>query len=337
MPLSRQKQKVYIGMRVNKNIYNDQGTLIVPNMRVLTHKEVQLLTRQGVTLSDQDVEPVRLAYLIESTIREVRELFAFAKQTDRIPYEDVQSKIMPIILSMSTHPNLNQILFYLEVHDEYVYRHSIAVALLSKLIGKARGFDDQQTLELMTAGFLHDIGKSRVPGAILNKPGKLTDEEFAIVKEHTLHGFEILKNSEGLPERHAYVALQHHEREDGSGYPFGLKADQIDVYSKIVAVADVFHAMVSNRVYKSSLPLYQVLKELSDNVYGTLEPAITLSFLKRIMDMLIGNEVVLSDGREGKIVMVSAQDPVRPIVEVEGEYIDLSKRRDIKLDKIVSE
>jgi putative nucleotidyltransferase with HDIG domain len=324
-------------MRVNKNIYNDQGTLIVPIMRVLTDKEVQLLNRQGVTLSDQDVEPVSLVHLVESTIREVRELFMFAKQTDRIPYEDVQSKIIPVILFMSNHPNLNQILFYLEVHDEYVYRHSIAVALLSKLIGKARGLNDKQTLELMTAGFLHDIGKSRIPGAILNKPGRLSEEEFAIVKEHTLHGFEILKNSEGLPERHAYVALQHHEREDGSGYPFGLKADQIDVYSKIVAVADVFHAMVSKRVYKSPLPLYQVLKELAANVYGSLEPAITLSFLKRIMDMLIGNTVVLSDGREGKIVMVSAQDPVRPIVEVAGEYIDLSKLQDINLDKIVAQ
>ncbi|QJD85487.1 HD-GYP domain-containing protein [Cohnella herbarum] len=333
MPL--EEQRVYVGMRVNKNIYNNQGTLIVPIMRVLTDKEIELLIRQGVTLSEQDVEPAPLVHLIESTIREVRELFAFANRADRIPYEDIQDKIIPIILFMSNHPNLNQILFYLEVHDEYVYRHSIAVALLSKLIGKARGFNDEQALELMTAGFLHDIGKSRIPGAILNKPGRLTEEEFAIVKEHTLHGFEILKNSTGLPERHAYVALQHHEREDGSGYPFGLKADQIDPYSKIVAVADVFHAMVSKRVYKDPLPLYRVLMELSDNVYGTLEPASTLSFLKRIMDMLIGNAVELSDGREGKIVMVSAQDPVRPIVEVAGEYIDLSKRQDLNLDKIV--
>jgi len=247
----------------------------------------------------------------------------------------VRDKIVPIIIYMSNHPNLNQILLYLEVHDEYVYKHSIAVALLSRLIGKAQGLDEAQLWELTTAGFLHDIGKSQVPSAILNKPGKLTAEEFRIVKEHTVYGYEIIKRSEGISERHAYVALQHHEREDGSGYPFGLKSGEIDAFSKIVAVADVFHAMVSKRVYKDPMPLYQALKELSDNAYGSLEPAITLSFLKRIMDVLIGNQVVLSDGREGRIVMVCSQDPILPVVEIDGHYIDLSKEQGLYLEKIV--
>ncbi|MFC4598274.1 HD-GYP domain-containing protein [Cohnella hongkongensis] len=322
-------------MRVNRNIYNDSGTLVVPVSRVLTDRDVRLLARQGVALSEQDVEAVSIVHLIDSAIWEVREMFECAKRTERIPFARVRDKLVPLILELSNHPNLNRIFHYLEVHDEYVYRHSIGVALLSRLIGKSRGIGEPQLTELTIAGFLHDIGKSRVPAAILNKPGRLTEEEFRIVKEHTVFGFEILRQSEGVPVRHAYVALQHHEREDGSGYPFGLRGDGIDVFSKIVAVADVFHAMMSKRVYKSPLPLCQVLKELADNVYGTLEPGITLSFLKRIMDMLIGNQIVLTDGREGRIVMVSASDPVRPVVEVNGQYIDLSKEPATALERIV--
>ncbi|WP_372636479.1 HD-GYP domain-containing protein [Cohnella sp.] len=327
--------KTYVGMRVNRNIYNGSGTLVVPVSRVLTDRDVNLLARQGIALSEQDVEAVSVVHLVDSAVREVRELFEYAKQTDRIPFARVREQIVPLILELSNHPNLNQIFRYLEVHDEYVYRHSVAVGILSKLIGKTKGFDDGELMELTIAGFLHDIGKSRVPGAILNKPGRLTEEEFRIVKEHTVFGYEILKKSDGVPERYAYVALQHHEREDGSGYPLGLRGGSIDVFSKIVAVADVFHAMMSKRVYKSPLPLFQVLKELADNVYGSLEPGITIAFLKRIMDMLIGNRAVLTDGREGRIVMVNAGDPVRPVVEVDGQYIDLSAERSIELDRII--
>ncbi|WP_256759350.1 HD-GYP domain-containing protein [Cohnella sp. WQ 127256] len=329
------RQDNYLGMRVNKNIYNKQGILVIPALRALTDIDIALLSGHGIFLSDQDVEPITILDLVDSAIKEVRQVFDIAKNSDHIPFATVRDKIIPIILFMSNHPNLNQILVHLENYDEYVYRHSIGVALLSKLIGKALDFSDEQLLELMTAGFLHDIGKSKVPSAILNKPGKLTKEEYEIVKKHTLYGYDIIKSSVGIPERHAYVALQHHEREDGSGYPFGLKGHEVDGYSKIVAVADVFHAMVSKRVYKLPVPFYQVLKEMSDNAYGRLEPSITLSFLKKIMDVMIGNTVVLSNGCVGKIVRVGAHDPVQPIVEVNGSYIDLSNEHEIHLERFI--
>jgi putative nucleotidyltransferase with HDIG domain len=329
------RQDSLVGKRVNKNIYNDLGTLVLPILRVLTKQDIRLLSRQKVNLTDEDVEPVPILHLVDAAIKEVRDLFDDARNLGEIPFVNVRDNIIPMIMFMSNHPNLNHILRHLEVYDEYVYRHSIGVALLSKLIGKARGFDETQLLEVTTAGFLHDIGKAKIPGAILNKPGRLSDEEYELVKEHTVYGYDIIKQSAGIPERNAYVALQHHEREDGSGYPFGLKGSDIDVYSKIVAVADVFHAMVSKRVYKNPVPFFQVLKEMSDNVYGMLDPGITLSFLKRFMDVLIGNTVALSNGNEGKIVMVSAHDPVHPIVEVMGSYIDLSKEQEINLIRII--
>ncbi|WP_372663467.1 HD-GYP domain-containing protein [Cohnella sp.] len=325
----------YKGMRINKNIYNQLGTLVIPTLSILTDNDINFLYQQKVELSNEDVEPAAVLELVDSAIKEVKDLFHTATYADQISYTDVREKIIPIIVFMSHHPNLSQILAHLEHHDEYVYRHSIGVALISKIIGRARGYDEEALDNITTAGFLHDIGKAKIPGEILKKPGKLTAEEYELMKQHTIFGYEMIKQSIGIPERNAFVALQHHEREDGSGYPFGLKGNQIDPYSKIVAVADVFHAMISKRVYKDPVPFYKVLQELSANVYGALEPNITLSFLKRIMDMLIGNSVVLSNGLEGRIIMVSSHDPVHPVVEVEGGFIDLSKEQEIHLERIL--
>jgi HD-GYP domain-containing protein (c-di-GMP phosphodiesterase class II) len=325
----------YEGMRLNKNLYNALGTLVIPSLTILTGKDIDMLLQQNIVLQAEDVEDVTILHLVDSAILEVKDIFNMARYADKIPFDVISEKILPVVLLMSNHPDFAHILAHLKRHEEYIYTHSIGVALLSKIIGMNGGYKGNQLINLIISGFLHDIGKSKIPSHILNKPGKLTREEFEIIKKHTIHGYELIRNSSGFAQEHAYVALQHHEREDGSGYPFGLKGNQIDHHSKMVAVADVFHAMISKRVYKNSIPFYQVLQEMSQFAYGALEPVITLTFMKRFMDLLIGNSVLLSNGQEGKIIMVSAHDPVNPIVEVNGMFIDLSKEKTITLDKIL--
>lgn len=325
----------YVGFRVNKNIYNNFGVMILPALSILTRKDIEILLQLNIVLKEDDVEHVSIQHLVNSSIKEIKEAFEKVRNTGQIPFDYLQERIIPIVTDMSRHPDLKHILTHLEQHDEYTYRHSIGVALISRLIGKAKGLHAQELLELTSAAFLHDIGKAKIPDEIINKPGKLTPEEFTQVKNHTIFGYELIKRTSGISHRQALVALQHHEREDGSGYPYGLKGDDIDPHSKIIAVADVFHAMISKRVYKNPVPFYKVLQEMSENAYGTLEPSTTLCFLKRIMDMLIGNSVVLSNGYEGKIIMISSNDPVHPLVEVNGRYIDLSKDHSVYLERIV--
>jgi HD-GYP domain-containing protein (c-di-GMP phosphodiesterase class II) len=331
----KNQQYNYVGMRLNKNLYCYSGALVVPAFTVLTSTVIEMLLQQKIILRDEDVENVSILHLVDSAIMEVKDIFHSARYADQLSFAAVREKIIPVVLFMSRHPDFNHILTHLKQHEEYIYRHSIGVALLSKIIGETRGYQGSQLIDLITSGFLHDIGKSKIPSEILNKPGKLTREEFELVKNHTIYGYELIKQSSEFSEQYAYVALQHHEREDGSGYPFGLKGNEISQSSKVVAVADVFHAMISKRVYKNSIPFYQVLQEMSQYAYGALEPGITLSFMKRIMDLLIGNSVLLSNGHEGKIIMVSTHDPVNPLIEVNGTYIDLSKDKTITLERIL--
>lgn len=170
----------------------------------------------------------------------------------------------------------------------------------------------------------------------MNKPGKLTDEEFEEMKKHTIYGYEILKETVGVTERQALVALQHHERIDGSGYPMGLFKDEIDLFSRIVGVADVFHAMSSNRVYQNQHPFYKILTEMKRDMFRGLDPEITILFIEKTMNALIGNTVILTDGRRGKILMVHKNEPIQPLVGIGDEFIDLRKEPSLRIEQVVN-
>lgn len=209
--------------------------------------------------------------------------------------------------------------------------------MISTLLGNWLNLDESELSLLTIAATLHDVGKMKVPEEILNKPGKLTYEEFEEVKKHTVYGYEIIKSTYSLTHRCALVALQHHEREDGKGYPFGLKKDKIDYLSKIVAVADVFHAMTSQRVYQDAKPFYMVVEEMRQGTFGKFDPHIVNVFLQKIMDTLVGNTAVLTDGRVGTIVMIHYEDPFNPLIQSGDEFIDLRKEVDVHLDKVLDE
>lgn len=309
---------------------------MLPASVVLTNKDIELLLRQNIRLEANDVEQVTIEQLVNCSIVEIKHVFGKVRNTGQIPYRHLRERVLPIVIAMSAHPDLKPVFSYLEHHDEYTYRHSIGVAIIARLIGIAKGMKSHELMELTMAAFLHDIGKAKIPDEILNKPGKLSAEEFNQVKQHTLLGYELISGMEGFTHRQALVVLQHHEREDGGGYPYGLTGDEIDPHSKIVAIADVFHAMISKRVYKEPIPFYAVLQRMSENAFGVLEPSTTLLFLKRIMDMLIGHSVMLSNGDCGKIIMVNPHDPISPLVEVNGGYVDLSKCKSISLERVIN-
>jgi HD-GYP domain-containing protein (c-di-GMP phosphodiesterase class II) len=153
------------------------------------------------------------------------------------------------------------------------------------------------------------------------------------MKRHTNYGYEIILNSTS-DELSALVALQHHEREDGSGYPCGLTEEKIHPYAKIAAVADVYTAMISNRVYQSKQELFTVLKELNDLSFGKLSPEPTQALINHMLPNFIGKKVLLSSGEVGAIIMTNPSDFFRPLIRTESRFIDLSKERALMIVEI---
>ncbi|MCY6353732.1 HD-GYP domain-containing protein [Clostridium sp. ZS2-4] len=219
--------------------------------------------------------------------------------------------------------------------DEYIYRHSINVGILSHMLGKWIGLSNTELTLLTYAGMLHDIGKIRIDSTILNKKGRLTTEEFRVVKKHTVIGYEIVKQIPYMDEVVSMGVLMHHERCDGSGYPLRLKNDKIHPYGKIIAIADEFDAMTSNRTYKSKKSLFEVLEIMQEEALAKLDYNYWSVFLKGMMNCYIGEMVKLNNGNVGKIVSIDEHNISKPLLLVDSNFIDLKEKNDIFIEDII--
>jgi putative nucleotidyltransferase with HDIG domain len=206
----------------------------------------------------------------------------------------------------------------------------VQVGMLSYYIAKWLELPEEEALLVGKAGYLHDIGKCKIDNEILKKPGRLSDTEFNEVKKHTVYGYEIIQQSFDNPAL-SLTALQHHERLNGKGYPMGIKNTEIHPYAKIVAVADVYSAMTSERIYQEKRDLLYVLKELNRMSFGELDPKATQVFIKHMIPNFIGKRVSLSDGRSGRIIMTNPTDFFNPLIQIDDEFIDLSNNPGIEI------
>jgi HD-GYP domain-containing protein (c-di-GMP phosphodiesterase class II) len=208
--------------------------------------------------------------------------------------------------------------------DDYTYRHSVNVAVLSTVIGMHLGYTKEYLNELCTAALLHDIGKQMLYPEILNKPGFLTDDEYEHIKEHPQMAYDILKERMDISAKVRISVLSHHENEDGSGYPRGLKGDEIFAFAKIIHVADVFDALTSKRPYKQPYAKSEAVEYLMGNCGRLFDTKVVEAFINSISVYPKGMEVLLSDGRRG-IVSANRNNSLRPVVRLfNGEEINLN-------------
>lgn len=173
----------------------------------------------------------------------------------------------------------------LEIHDEYTKDHSQKVAIISKKIATEMGLSEAKILQVYYAGLVHDIGKIIIPKEIINKPGKLSDDEYDIVKKHPSYAYDVLSNSKELYSI-ANIVLQHHERWDGHGYPNGIKIDNIPMESRIIAVADSYDAMTSDRSYRRAFTKEEAIEEIKRNAGKQFDPDIALLAVERVFNDL---------------------------------------------------
>ena len=199
--------------------------------------------------------------------------------------------------------------------DAYLLEHSINVSVLMSIFAKHLGFDKEVIHELTTGALLHDIGKIKVPDEILNKPGKLTDEEFAEIKRHSLYSKEILEQAE-LSDIAIQVAGFHHERLDGQGYPFGLAGDEISQYARMIAIVDVYDALTAKRVYKNDMSPIQAFKILRGDTPHCLDEDLVTRFIQCIGVHPVGTLVKLKSEKLGIVSKSNFAEPLKPIVKV---------------------
>ncbi len=213
----------------------------------------------------------------------------------------------------------------LKVSDEYTFKHSVDVATIAMIIAKKYGMNEKQVYEIGISGLLHDVGKSKIPTEVLNKPGRLTDDEFEIMRKHTLFGYNLIKEKKELSDNVKLGVLQHHEKMNGKGYPLGVAADKISSYARILAVADVYDALVTERPYKSAFTKRDAVEMLMA-MTAELDIDVMKSFLESVILYPVGSNVTLSNGEVAKVVENDPMCILRPKVVAlsSGKVYDLA-------------
>lgn len=250
---------------------------------------------------------------------------AYLSDGGTVNKEELLSKTISLVSPKQTTLDVFDMLHNMRQVNDSTYAHSLNVAIISRIIGKWLHFSNEELDTLTLAGLLHDIGKTKIPDEVLNKDGKLTDEEFQMIRNHPKYGYDILK-SQPLNSHIKKAALMHHERCDGSGYPMGLTMEEIDDYALIIAIADVYDAMTAARSYRAPLCPFEVIAEFEKDGLQKYKPKYILTFLENIANAYQNNRVMLSDGTSAHIVLLNHRRLSKPLVQLDdGACIDLEK------------
>ena len=214
----------------------------------------------------------------------------------------------------------------LKVSDEYTFKHSVDVATMAMIVARKHGMSEHDVHEIGISGLLHDVGKSKIPNEILNKAGRLDENEFAFMKQHSLFGYQILKEKDTISQEIALGVLQHHEKISGLGYPIGLSGDKICPYAKILSVVDVYDALVTERPYKKAFSQRDAI-EIIMSMTTDLDISVIESFLNSIILYPVGCTVELSNGEKARVVENDPNYILRPkVVSLKtGKVYDLAK------------
>lgn len=354
------------GMVTAEDVYTFNNQLILPRGLVLTDKSITKLEfysiitiriEDGNDAEEDEVEvPTTLDVDDNSSyserIKKSPEFIEFKKRFDEeipkfkllleaaaedkrpVNLDSMYDFAADLLQSDNGYLNVFDMLHNMRQYDDMTYAHSINVSLICNVFARWLHMSEEDTKMATLCGLLHDIGKVSVPEEIIAKPDRLTDSEFAIVKKHTLEGYNALRRYP-IPECIMNTALMHHERCDGTGYPFGITNSKIDPYAKMVAIADVYDAMTSARVYRGPMCPFAVIEIFENEGLQKYDTQYIMTFLENIVNTYMLHRVRLSDGRTGEVVFINRNHLSKPTIKSGSEFIDLTKCPGVTIEAII--
>jgi len=338
------------GMKIGKTVYGNRGQVLICKGATLTAGYIKKLAQfeipfvyvddgltPGKVIPEVVVKDVITRQTRVAAVQQVKNILLETKESGKLVidpqtvYTTVNSFTDELLSSDSLMVNLVD----LRSQDDYTFAHSVNVCVLALMTGITLGLSKNELAVLGVGALLHDLGKVKIPNQILNKPDKLTDEEFIIMKSHTVYGFELIRTAKGLRNIHAQIAYQHHECYNGSGYPLGIKEGEFNKYAQIVAIADKFDALTANRVYRNAFPPHEAYEMCAASGNFWFKDYIVKAFLQNIAAYPSGALVELNDRRVAVVIDTPKGYSLFPRVRVlfDQNYRQLPAPQEIPLSE----
>lgn len=347
----KQIENVKEGSILGKTLYDGEGRVLLTRGSVLTQAIIDKIKSINIytiyiedEYSEAIIEDVIKPEIRRTAIKMVRNTFYRLNKynnkenyTGRNLYKEseqdfksiyyIATEIIEEILSQK---NVMIGLVDIKSFDDYTYQHSVNVAVISLIIGIKLKFHKYELFDLCIGALLHDVGKMFIPSEILNKKGELTEEEFKIMKEHTVRGYDYLKGLYEISVPARIISLQHHERAGGQGYPEGRSGERISILSRIVAVADVYDAMTSDRVYRRAIAPNEALEYIMANSGSKFDYKVVQAFSKSVIPYPEGSIVRLSNNEIGVVTKIHEDFPLRPEIKI------IYSEDDSRVDEVIN-
>lgn len=328
-------------MCLARPIYGDDGRILLNTGVTLTEHYIHRLKElgsPGAYVTDQELLDIEFPETIsiqtrQRAIKHVHEVFESVQIGKTFEVKGLQASVKDIIDEIALNPNVLVSLADIRSLDGYTFAHSVNVCVLSAILGMKFQLNELELYDLAMGAILHDIGKIVVPEQILLKPGPLTTEQMEEMRRHTFYGWQLLKNHPELSLLSAHVAYQHHERPNGQGYPRNLLDEQMELYAKIVCVADAYDAMTSKRIYRPGLTPAEALNVIHRLRGIQFNPEVADRFIESVAPYPVGSMVTLNTGEVGMVADVNQIARDRPIIrllyDAEGNRITSYKEVDL--------
>jgi len=335
--------KAPTGSVIARSIYNLDGVVLLSEGAVLTREHKDKLHNYGITeiyIEDPFSEGIKIPEIIREEViievkSQVKKMMTSPSIKVSVDVKKVREIVEKLIANILDNEQIVASLCDVRSIDEYTFSHSVNVSVISIVTGIGLGMKEDTLRDLGIGALLHDIGKVMIDDSILNKPSSLTSLEYDEVKRHTQYGYEILKNSGNISQEACDVALSHHERLDGSGYPRKLRNNDIQTFARIVAIADVYDALTTDKVYRRKMMPHDVLDYMLSLGGRHFDKNILDAFVRHIAYYPVGTAVILNSGEKGLVSEYNPYFPNRPVVRVvidEDGHI-LKKFREVDLSK----
>lgn len=341
-----------------QSLFNDNGQILLSKGVILNNRLILKIKEAGFLYlyindnkNEEVINDVIKPEIRQKAIASIKKIYTAIDQENGIHSQkrfnytvtDLKNVIEGIVDDMFAEKNIMIQLVDIRNLDNYTYSHSVNVAILSLVIGISYGLNKNDLYDLTLGALLHDIGKMFIPEDLLKKPGALTMDEFNIVQQHSLRGFNYMKDELNINAKSRIISLQHHEKIDGTGYPYKLKDKEINLFSKIVSIADVYDGLTSDRIYRKAIPVHEALEYIMGGCGTLFDFNLVQAFVKKVVPYPIGTIIKLSNNTIGIVENVNLDFPLRPTVKIIKEkekicseyIIDLTKENTIVVEDIV--